>query len=333
MNNSLLAYYSYIGLLAVLVFICEGYVNSVDGIRRLEKRLKKMAAEDERRRDAIWTRWAESVANRGKKAEKRVVYGTPMEHNQWPWLVSLHFLRPFAFTEKTGMKHVCGGTIISSDPVWVITAGHCFSEDVYEEFSNPDNWEVVINEYNQYQQEPNQIKAHIDEIHLRNFSAITLLNDIALLKLRPIPQLQLEDVADLDEGEFNTGQRCSIAGWGQVSYRPYGLGNFIPLIASVSLIDNDRCSELYSAAKTFTFYIDQSTICAGSQEGHDACLGDSGGPLMCQSSEDDRWKLVGIVSVGNECGMKDFPGIYTRVTYYRDWISRVMQPPNGHVEV
>ena len=50
----------------------------------------------------------------------------------------------------------------------------------------------------------------------------------------------------------------------------------------------------------------------------DACKGDSGGPLT-QVDEDGRNNLVGIVSGGILCG-KGYPGWYTRVETYRNWI-------------
>uniref|UniRef100_A0A674ITF2 Peptidase S1 domain-containing protein n=1 Tax=Terrapene triunguis TaxID=2587831 RepID=A0A674ITF2_9SAUR len=83
------------------------------------------------------------------------------------------------------------------------------------------------------------------------------------------------------------------------------------------LISTDICNrpEVYNGAIT------PGMVCAGYLEGKiDACQGDSGGPLV---TEDRRgiWYLVGIVSWGDECAKPNKPGVYTRVTYYRDWIA------------
>ena len=65
-------------------------------------------------------------------------------------------------------------------------------------------------------------------------------------------------------------------------------------------------------------------ICAGGFR--DACLGDSGGPLTCSKDLGKRRQqryLCGIVSYGVDCQNphnKDYPGVYTDVGKYKDWI-------------
>lgn len=34
-----------------------------------------------------------------------------------------------------------------------------------------------------------------------------------------------------------------------------------------------------------------------------------------------NWYLVGVVSYGGLCGIKDWPGVYTKTTNYLEWIS------------
>ena len=58
-------------------------------------------------------------------------------------------------------------------------------------------------------------------------------------------------------------------------------------------------------------------FCAGSS-GVDACQEDSGGPLVCRM-ENDKYHLVGIVSSGKGCGI--YPGLYTDVSRYMDWLA------------
>lgn len=55
----------------------------------------------------------------------------------------------------------------------------------------------------------------------------------------------------------------------------------------------------------------------------DSCGGDSGGPLQRveNSEHGPRYFLIGVVSFGNsDCGLAEFPAIYTRVGAYMKWI-------------
>lgn len=50
--------------------------------------------------------------------------------------------------------------------------------------------------------------------------------------------------------------------------------------------------------------------------------GDSGGPLVYQSG--NVWTLIGIVSWGNSnCNVRT-PAVYTRVSYFRNWIDQIV---------
>lgn len=74
--------------------------------------------------------------------------------------------------------------------------------------------------------------------------------------------------------------------------------------------------------------IGHKQICAGGVRGRDSCIGDSGGPLQAVSRHMGESKIVqfGIVSFGKKyCAQKDFPGIYTSVAHYLDWILDTIQ--------
>jgi len=70
---------------------------------------------------------------------------------------------------------------------------------------------------------------------------------------------------------------------------------------------------------------------AGSQMsigGSDACQGDSGGPLVKWQKIKKKGRisqkayLIGLVSRGEGCAYADIPGIFTRVSYWLDWIAK-----------
>lgn len=65
--------------------------------------------------------------------------------------------------------------------------------------------------------------------------------------------------------------------------------------------------------------------CAYSPNGSDSCEGDSGGPLQVYPPNSNLARVVGIVSFGISCGTQ-YPGIYTRVAYYIDWIATNVWP-------
>lgn len=86
-------------------------------------------------------------------------------------------------------------------------------------------------------------------------------------------------------------------------------------------ITDTECTRRYGAR-----YFPAEMICAGYGNGTDSCQGDSGGPLMAIDpnpaspiNPNSIWFVIGIVSWGIGCAT--YPGVYTRVWQYRDWIA------------
>ncbi|MGH0127378.1 UNVERIFIED_CONTAM: hypothetical protein FKN15_077530 [Acipenser sinensis] len=87
------------------------------------------------------------------------------------------------------------------------------------------------------------------------------------------------------------------------------------LDSKVLLISQKRCNN----DKSYQNRLDKSMFCAGNLKGGpDSCQGDSGGPLTCVN--DGKHFIYGVVSWGDQCGLKNKPGIYARVTEFVDWI-------------
>ena len=59
--------------------------------------------------------------------------------------------------------------------------------------------------------------------------------------------------------------------------------------------------------------ITENMMCAGYDAGVlDACQGDSGGPMIWRGDQDSAFTQIGIVSWGQGCARKGYPGVYTR---------------------
>lgn len=97
----------------------------------------------------------------------------------------------------------------------------------------------------------------------------------------------------------------------------------IKLKVRLPVVNRGECARKYNRVREI---IDKQ-LCAGGNEGEDSCRGDSGGPLMALELGNTNWYAVGVVSYGpSPCGTPGWPGVYTRVGAYVDWILSKLQP-------
>ena len=127
----------------------------------------------------------------------------------------------------------------------------------------------------------------------------------------------------------SSGTRCWIAGWGQTPDSAKSTSTILKKVDVPLEPSNEVCESLIHVERTRTrngrepslFPVLDGEICAGGEEGKDACNGDGGAPLVCQAGHRGRWYVVGLVNWGVGCGRADVPGVYTRVAHYRSWIN------------
>uniref|UniRef100_A0A8C5XAW0 Transmembrane serine protease 11B n=1 Tax=Microcebus murinus TaxID=30608 RepID=A0A8C5XAW0_MICMU len=151
-----------------------------------------------------------------------------------------------------------------------------------------------------------------------NYSSPAVVNDIALVQLaEEVSFTKYVRRICLPEAQMELPENASVVvtGWGVLYMN--GPHPVVLQEAFLKIIDNENCNAPHALSNLVT----DEMLCAGFMSGEaDACQNDSGGPLAYPDSR-NIWHLVGIVSWGDGCGKKNKPGVYTRVTSYRDWIT------------
>jgi hypothetical protein len=66
---------------------------------------------------------------------------------------------------------------------------------------------------------------------------------------------------------------------------------------------------------------------AAMSPGRDTCQGDSGGPLFDVDGASGAPLLVGVTSYGRGCALRDIPGIYANVGYFKSWLDLFLSQP------
>lgn len=203
----------------------------------------------------------------------------------------------------------CGGSYIGKN--YVITAAHCVN----------DFKDAPLSIQVQFNKDTLNSKGDIFDILkiiiYPAYNPENVNNDIAILVLDGIPSLSSINRILIPNSNifYNIDRKNTIIGFGKTN--------------TENQSNNLKKGIVKNICKENTFYHDSditpSMFLAGDNkkidgENVDSCQGDSGGSLF--SIENDKLFLVGVTSWGKGCGLSGYPGIYTKVFNFRDWIKK-----------
>ncbi|CAF0730459.1 unnamed protein product [Didymodactylos carnosus] len=245
----------------------------------------------------------------------RIVGGYTARAHSWPWIVSIR--ESVSSSLASPGAAICGGVLITNKHI--LTAAHCFygvSESQYSKFFFVVG-ATYINDTNNVRLTAKSIRLH------EYYDDTSKLNDIAIIELRSAVDFNDSNIGSIclpihvqNPAGYPSADMLTVAiGWGTLTEKgsvSYTLQQVeLPVVASTSRYCYNQTTD------------NDSQFCAGFiSGGKDTCQGDSGGPLMILINT--TWFVVGVTSYGNGCGRARYPGVYTRVSWYMDWINAAL---------
>lgn len=247
---------------------------------------------------------------------------------EFPWMVSIR-----ARTYVDSPFHSIGGGALVSTKVVLTTAHRVIEFEENNLVIRAGEWDTDTDK---------EFLPHVDVVVDRKiiheeFSVITGINNVALLILKkPLDRAAHIGTICLPRKDTHfVNEQCIVMGWGKKKADSLEYPNILKKVR-LPYLNNQQCQPMLRKTQLGRYYeLHSSLLCAGGEEGRDACVGDGGSPLVCPLKDyPDRYQLVGLVNFGLGCGQKDVPGIYTNVQMLLKWIKLNLNasyvPPNDY---
>ncbi len=239
----------------------------------------------------------------------RIVGGTPVDAGKRTYQASL----------QSPAGHFCGGTVVGEQ--WVLTAGHCM-----DPYHIANGFSVLVGTHDLGGTGGVLIPATEVFVH-PDFDGYRLMSDMALVRLaEPVPPgVEIVPLADeaIMRDFADTGADATATGWGAMGRDV--IQSTVLQEATLPIADHAQCASIYSELYGDGAITGQM-FCAGFLDGGvDTCQGDSGGPLTVDVNGQNY--IIGITSWGNGCANPGYPGVYTRIASFADWLADIQQQP------
>lgn len=252
--------------------------------------------------------------SRHRQFSKRIIGGEKAKFSELPWQVHIRI-----------SSYQCGGVLLNH---WYIaTAAHCVHRAKLNKIT------VHLGEFDTKDEEEEPLESQsykVDHIIIHPDFRYMLTQpdryDVALLHLdRPVFYQDNIIPVCLPPGDIPlSGKIGLVAGWGKTDNSFGKTGTNLLHKVLVPIIDNEECIDWHED-KNIIVQLHSEMFCAGHKQGKmDACLGDSGGPLIINYN--GRWTLIGITSAGFGCAVEKQPGIYHKIGKTADWIINQISP-------
>ncbi|XP_066976820.1 trypsin-3-like [Macrobrachium rosenbergii] len=231
----------------------------------------------------------------------RVVGGRVTTRGRYPWLASLYYRG----------KIYCGATLVNDR--FLVSAAHCVKN------VNKDKVEVFLGSHNRSDTAEISRRVHKvkewwtpDDYYPKGY-----VNDIGVIELNEPAKINryIRPVCLPSEDRSYAGEFGIVLGWGRQSEG--GEHSDVVRKIKVPILSNEECKN----TKHIPGDIADTMMCAGYDAGKiDSCGGDSGGPLLHVRSGGSQIDIVGVVSWGEGCARAGYPGVYTRIQSFRNFI-------------